>query len=232
MIAKVRELYNKFTARERFLFYSTIAVVIFVMTDFMVLRPIFSNISLLDAEIKAKSQAIQRDLRILSFKDGIYKEYRTYESYLDTGERTQEEIISTLLRKLETVAGANSIQIVNVSPGEIEDKPIYKIYKTTLDFEGDLKNVFSFMNTLEESDNLFQITRYVLAPKSKSGSQMKCNMDMTRILMTAEDMSAFAEEDLSGAEPVPAGPEAPAEEAAAIPPPSDEISSTPQAEPL
>lgn len=231
MIAKVKDLYNKFTPRERFLFYATVGVIIFVITDFIVLRPIFSNISLLDAEIKAKSQAIQRDMRILSFKDGINKEYRTYESYLDTGERTQEEIISSLLRKLETVAAANTIQIVNVSPGEIEDKPIYKIYKTTLDFEGELKNVFTFLSELEESDNLFQITRYVLAPKSKTGIIMKCNMDMTRILMTAEDMTPFAAEGLDGAsEPEPEA--AVSEEAEAPPPPPEAGAVTPEAEPL
>lgn len=231
MIAKVKDLYNKFTPRERFLFYGAVGVIIFVLTDFMVLSPIFSNISLLDAEIKAKSQAIQRDMRILSFKDGINKEYHNYESYLDTGERTQEEIISSLLRKLETVAAANTIQIVNVSPGEIEDKPIYKIYKTTLDFEGELKNVFTFLSALEESDNLFQITRYVLAPKSKTGIMMKCNMDMTRILMTAEDMTPFAAEGLEGS--TETEPEAaPPEEAEAAPPPPEEGSATPEAEPL
>jgi hypothetical protein len=150
---------------------------------------------------------------------------------LDTGERTQEEIISSLLRKLETVAAANTIQIVNVSPGEIEDKPIYKIYKTTLDFEGELKNVFTFLSALEESDNLFQITRYVLAPKSKTGIMMKCNMDMTRILMTAEDMTPFAAEGLEGS--TETEPEAaPPEEAEAAPPPPEEGSATPEAEPL
>lgn len=227
MIAKVKDLYNKLTSRERTLFYCTVGVIVFVLTDFMVLRPIFSNISLLDAEITAKSQSIQRDLRILSFKDGINKEYRNYESYLDTGERTQEEIISSLLRKLETVAAANTIQIVNVSPGEIEDKPIYKIYKTTLDFEGDLKNVFAFLSALEESDNLFQITRYVLAPKSKTGAVMKCNMDMTRILMTAEDMTPFAAEGLEEA----SAPEPEAETAPEPPLPEEGVSS-PEAEPI
>ncbi len=232
MLAKVKDLYNKFTPRERFLFYGTVGVVIFVLTDFMVLSPIFSNISLLDAEIKAKSQAIQRDMRILSFKDGINKEYNNYESYLDTGERTQEEIISSLLRKLETVAAANTIQIVNVSPGEIEDKPIYKIYKTTLDFEGELKNVFTFLSALEESDNLFQITRYVLAPKSKTGVMMKCNMDMTRILMTAEDMTPFSAEGLEGSIEPEIEPESAPAADADIPAASPEGDSMPQPEPI
>ncbi len=229
MIDKVKDLYNKLTPRERALFYGAVGTILFVLTDFIVLSPIFSNISVLDAEIKAKSQAIQRDMRILSFKEGIYHEYKKYEGYLDTGEKTQEEIISTLLRKLETVAAQNSIAIANVSPGEIEEKPIYKLYKTTLDFEGDLHSVFVFMNALEESDNLFQITRYVLAPKSKAGTNMKCNMDITRILMTSEDMAPFAEEGLGTQAPPPSEPQPPAD---ASPPASDAAASNPQAEPI
>ncbi|MBU3759975.1 MAG: hypothetical protein FGM27_08635 [Candidatus Omnitrophica bacterium] len=231
MIAKLRDRVAKFTARERLLFYGASAAVVFVMTDLIVLRPIFSNLELLDAEIKAKSQAIQRDLRILSFKDGIRREYQKYESYLDTGEKTQEEIISSLLRKLESVAKAHDIQIVNVSPGEIEDKPIYKLYKTTLDFEGDLKKVFTFMNDLEESENLFEITRYVLAPKSKTGTVMKCSMDMTRILMTAEDMSAFASEgELEDSGSSQEG--GTLESAPGPPPPAEDETAMPEAEPL
>ncbi len=229
VLDKVKDFYNKLTARERVLFYGTLGTILFVLTDFIVLSPIFSNISVLEAEIKAKSQSIQRDMRILSFKDGIYHEYRKYESYLDTGEKTQEEIISTLLRKLESVAGQNSIAISNVSPGEIEEKPIYKVYKTTLDFEGDLHSVFVFMNALEESDNLFQITRYVLAPKSKAGTNMKCNMDITRILMTSEDMAPFAEEGLDAQSSAPQEPQAPAD---AAPPEPDGAAGNPQAEPI
>jgi hypothetical protein len=115
-------------------------------------------------------------------------------------------------------------------PGELEDKPIYKIYKTTLDFEGVLKDVLVFMNQLEESDNLFQIVRYQMEPKSKAGTQMKCNMDVTRILITEEDMEQFRPEgETAETEPAPVS-ETPAEEAAPSVP-SLETDGTP-AEPI
>lgn len=203
MIEKLKELYKKFSPRERILFYGTIGAFVLMLTDLLVLGPILSQLSVLDAEIRAKAQSIQRDMRILSFKQSIYKEYHNYETYLDTGEKSQDEIIAGLLRKLETIAAQHTITITNVMPGELEDKPIYKIYKTTLDFEGALKDVVLFMNHLEESDNLFQVGRYQMEPKSKTGTQMKCSMDISRILITAEDMEPFREgmeEDAASAE--------------------------------
>jgi len=226
MIDKLKDLYKNFSNRERILFYVTIGALVFMMADLLVLGPVLSQISILDGEIKAKSQAIQRDMRIYSFRESIFKEYHHYESYLDSGDRTQEEIIAKLLRKLETLAAANTITITNVMPGELEDKPIYKIYKTSLNFEGTLKDVVTFMNLLEESDNLFQIGRYQLEPKSKTGTQMKCNMDVSRILITAEDMEAFRDEMEALKE------EMPAQTAAAETPPAMDSEGLPEPEPI
>lgn len=198
---KLREIYSKMSPREKGLFYGAVGALIFMMTDLLVLNPILSEIKVLEAEILAKSQSIQRDMRIISFKDSIVSEYVRYEQHLDSGEKTQEEIIAGLLKKLETVAAQNNIKITNVMPGELEDKPIYKIYKTTLEFEGTLKETLLFMNVLEESDNLFQITRYMIAPKNKSGQSMKTNMDVSRILITAEDISPFVDEESPAAAP-------------------------------
>lgn len=222
---KLKNIYAKMNSREKGLFYGAVGAIILVLTDFMVFHPILSQIKVMEAEIHAKSQSIQRDMRIVSFKDPITNEYRQFEQYLDTGEKTQEEIISTLLKKLENVATQHNIKITNVLPGEIEDKPIYKVYRTTLEFEGPLKDALVFMNELEESDNLFQITRYLLAPKNKSGESMKANMDVSRILITAEDLSAFYEEGMpaGGAEALPS-------DAAAAEAVSEPVSGAPQAD--
>jgi hypothetical protein len=67
MIDKLKDLYKHFKPRERILFYSAAAFFVFMLCDFLVLAPILSHLKVLDTEIKTKSQAIQRDMRILSF---------------------------------------------------------------------------------------------------------------------------------------------------------------------
>ncbi|MCH7472863.1 hypothetical protein IIA79_07930, partial [bacterium] len=137
-------------------------------TDLMILGPVLSHMKVLDSEIRDKSHTVQRDLRIMSFKDKILREYGHYERYLDRGEKTQQEIITTLLGRVEILAIQNEITMVNVSPGEIEEKPIYKIYRTSLEYEGTLPHIISFMDGLETADNLFKVTRFTLDSKGKT----------------------------------------------------------------
>jgi len=193
MVEKIEEIYKKMNAREKLILGIAIFSFIFMLTDLIVLGPVLSKIKVLDSEFESKAQGIERDMRILAFKDSIVAEYSNYESFLDAGDLSHEEIIAGLLQKLENLANRHEIKMTNILPGEIEEKPIYKLYKTTMDFEGSLRNVLIFMNLLEESDNLFQIERYTMKPKNRSGKVITINMDVARILISAEDLGEFIE---------------------------------------
>ena len=77
----------------------------------------------------------------------------------------------------------------------MEEKPNFRVYKTSIDCEGKLGNVLSFINLLEQSDYLFQVEGYTMGPKSKGSDITKCTFDIARILITAENIK-----DLPGAE--------------------------------
>ncbi len=179
----------KLGKRERTLLAGACAVVALVFMDRAVLGPILARMKVLDSEIEVKSQTIKRNLRVLSFWDSIVKEYTKYSSYMDSGEKTREEIIADLLRKIESLANQKSVTISSVTPGDVEDSQIFQEYKTQLECEGALGNVLAFMSLLEESDFLFQIKTYSLLPKSKGSEVVKCRMEMSRMIITAEDIS-------------------------------------------
>lgn len=188
MLDKLKSFYTHLNPRERILFFSACGAFILMLLDLLVFNPVLSHMKILDSEIEGMSQSIQRDLRVISFKNRILHEYFQFEPYLDTGARTQEEIISSLLKKLENLATRNAVKITNVTPGMIEEKPIYKIYKTSFDFEGSLAQVLVFMSLLEGFDNLFQVNQFSIQPKSKSNPDlMRCPLEVSRILITAED---------------------------------------------
>ena len=105
----------------------------------------------------------------------------------------QEEIIAALLKKIETLASQQSVTVTNVRPGDVEDKSNFRIYKTSIDCEGKLGNILSFVNLMEQSDYLFQVERYTMSPKSKGSEITKCTFDIARILITAENI-----DDLQG----------------------------------
>jgi len=185
----VGKFYADLSPLGRGLFVAALICFFMAAMDRLVLGQILSKMKVMDVEIEAKKEEVRRNLRIISFKDRILEEYTGYKDYLDTGEKTQEEIVGALLRKIENFANDQSISILNIRPGDMEENPVFQVYKTGLECEGTLVDLLAFMNHLEESDYLFQITKYSMTPKSKTGEVLKCSMDIERTLITLEEIS-------------------------------------------
>lgn len=184
----IEEIFSKLNPQSRILFIVAVVFVALALMDRLMIGPFTSQMNYMEAESKAKKEDIKRSKRIISFRDGIVEEYSKYSTYLDTGEMTQEEIIAALLKKIETLASQQAVTVTNVRPGDVEDKSNFRIYKTSIDCEGKLGNVLSFVNLMEQSDYLFQVERYTMGPKSKGSEITKCTFDIARILITAENI--------------------------------------------
>ena len=183
MIAK---FYEKLSKRERTLFFGCGAAIFLLLMDSLVLGPILTKLKILDAEIQAKSDTIRRNFRVLSFRESIVKEAKDYSAYFDSGQKTQEETLSDILREIENMASRNSVTISSIRPGDLADSPLSKIYSTTLECEGALKGVLQFMRDLEQSTYLFQVKAYQFAPKTKTGEIIKCSMAIAKNIIIAD----------------------------------------------
>lgn len=203
MIEQFEAFFTKLSKNEKVLFVVAFVGLVIVIMDTLVLGPILSQIKVLDVEIVTKSEMIKRDLRLLTFKDGILTQYADYISYMDSGEKSAEEIISSLLKKIETIAIEKSVGISNQQVGEASQGSIFQEYKTSLQGEGTLLNVLGFMHALEQSDYLFRVTKYNLAPKSKGADVIKFTMDMGRVLVMVDDEASEALKTLQAESPKP-----------------------------
>ncbi len=183
---KIDDLYSKLSPIGKILFVVSIIFVLLALMDRLVLGPILAHLSVLDSQIWTKKESLRRNLRVLSFRDSIMKEYSKYELYLDSGTKTQEEIVSALLKMIETLARQNDIVISSVQPGDVVENPLYKEYLTSIECEGAFANLIAFMDALEASDFLFRILKYQFVPKSKTGEVIKANIDVSRILIQSE----------------------------------------------
>lgn len=188
------EIYAKLSPPGKILFFAALMMFTLALMDRIFVGPILTQMKNMDAEIGTKKEAIKRDWRILSYQRRIYEEYSKYNTYLDSSDKAQEEIIAALLKKIETLAQQQAISIKDIRPGDVEEKPMFQIYKTSIQCEGKLTDVLEFMNLLEQSDYLFEITRYDIAPKSKGADVVKSSMDIARTLITVEkvDLDSLA----------------------------------------
>lgn len=182
----LKDFLAKLSKKEKTLLFVTLGFLSLALLDAFVLGPILSRSHILDAEIQAKEETIKRNLRIISFRDSIEAEYLGYQSYLDSSDKSREEIIGDLLKKIEVIAKDHKIGIVNIQPGDMVENPVFQEYKTSLECEGAFSDILEFMKNLEISEFLFKITKYSMIPKSKGGEVLICTMDISRIFMTEE----------------------------------------------
>ena len=193
---KFGEFFSQRTKGEKTLGFMTAMIVFGALMYGFVIGPILDKINTIDTDISSTRDIIRRDRRILSFKHRIFEEYSKSNSYLDASQKSSEEIVATLLKKIESVSKDHSITIKDIRPGDTEMKPQFKVYKTSMDCEGTLADLLAMMTTLEQSDYLFQITRYTLAPKSKGADILKATFDIARYLIPAEKLDSSALEGL------------------------------------
>jgi len=164
----IEEIFSKLNPHSRILFIVAVVFVALALMDRLMIGPFTSQMKYMEAESKAQKENIRRSKRVVSFREGILDEYSKFSTYLDTGEMTQEEIIAALLKKIETLAGQQSVTVTNVRPGDVEEKSNFRVYKTSIDCEGKLVNVLSFINLLEQSDYMFQVERYTMGLSRKA----------------------------------------------------------------
>ena len=185
----IEEIFSKLSGKSRILFIVAATFLALALMDRLMIGPFTSQMENLEAEGKAQKESLRRSKRVVSFREGILQEYSKYSTYLDTGEMTQEQIVAALLKKIETLAGQQSVTVTNTRPGAVEEKSNFRVYKTSIDCEGKLGNVLSFINLLEQSDYLFQVEGYTMGPKSKGSEITKCTFDISRILIASENIS-------------------------------------------
>ena len=133
MVEQFEAFFAKLSKNEKVLFVVAFIGLVMVIMDTLVLGPILSQIKVLDVDIVTKSEMIKRDLRLLTFKEGILRQYEDYISFMDSGEKSSEEIISSLLKKIETLANEKNVGISNIQPGEASTGSIFQEYKTTIE---------------------------------------------------------------------------------------------------
>jgi len=183
----------KMGTRERIVAAVAVFFVFLTIMDRVVMGPILSQMQVLDLETEEKVQAISRNMRILSYRDSIIKEFNRFAAYWQNEKQSHDEIIAEHLREVETLANYSSIAISRIESGEFEETPLNIEFGVSLDCEGTLGNMLQFMKFITDSNLIFRIDKYMMAPKSKGSDIIKATIFLTRILVMAEEIPSADE---------------------------------------
>jgi type IV pilus assembly protein PilO len=173
---------SRLSKREKLIVYFAIFFASLTVLDRFIINPISHKIKSLDNEIKEKELSIQSNSRILAQKDRILAEANKYSSFL-SGNLSEEEEITSLLKEIEAFASKSSVYLVDIKPASIKNIGSLKKYFINLNCEAQVEQLAEFMYNIESSNKLLTIERYEISPRSKDSSIAKCSMVISKIAM-------------------------------------------------
>lgn len=186
MIKGLSSLISKLSNRERIIFFITIFLIFSLIVNRLILNPALLRIETLDKDISEQKEIIRKSFLMLSRKEEIIAEYDKYIPYFEKVESKSEEPIS-FLKSIENLAKNSSVELLDIKPTSSREGDLTKEYSISLNCEAPMENIFDFLYSVENSDQLLNIEKIHITPKEEGTNIVRCSMDISKVLILAED---------------------------------------------
>ncbi len=183
MINKIVALYQKLSKRERAILLGVFVILGFLVTDRMIIGPVFQKMAALDLQIRDEETTIKKSLHILLRKQQIAAENRQFVVFSVDSQNPEQEM-TVLLKEIENIANRSSVNLLYEKPANTKEDGRIKKYYATLECEAQMAEITSFFHNVENSTKLLQIEKYSIQPKGKQSSIAHCSVTISRTILS------------------------------------------------
>ena len=179
---KITAWLGRMSKREKFLFYGASFVIFIVISDRVVIRPIFGAFRTMDQEARDLKIEIKRSLRVLADKDQIESDRKRYETYVVSAKSAEEEAVG-LLKYIEGLANEAGVNLLYVKPAGEKSEGREKKYYVTLECEAQMVQLVTFFYKVESSNQILKIERFSIQPVSQGSSVVKSGVTIAKTVI-------------------------------------------------
>jgi len=172
----------KFTKREKAFFYIILFLIIIMVLQKFVFKPLSNRLTNLKKEIKQREMSLIKGLRLDRQRDQVLKSYKDYERYLKI-KGSDEEIISEFLREIEKLSRESAISILNIKPQSTNKRKHYKEYTIEISIEASMRDFISFLYNLNNSNLLLKVEKLILTLKDEKTDILKISVLVSGIVL-------------------------------------------------
>ena len=169
----------RMSKREKILFYGASLVVLLVVSDRIVIRPIFSAFRAMNEQARDLKIQIKRSLKILAEKDQIETEIKRYAEYMVKPKSAEEETIG-LLKYVEGLANEAGVNLLYVKPAGEKSEGREKKFYVTLECEAQMAQLLTFFYKVESSKLILKVERFSIQPVSQESSVIKSGVTIAK----------------------------------------------------
>lgn len=161
-----------------------IAVIISVVYFFylIVILPLKKKSDSLDKIIHVKQQTLRKNIAVIQKAEGLGREYDPFlEVFHQAG--TNEQLMSTFLKKVESLAGEHHLYITEIKPNKIKESEYFNYFSINLSFEGKFDDLIHFFYDVQSRPHLFNVGEMRIFRESgpSSPSQVKARCVLNKI---------------------------------------------------
>lgn len=170
--------------KERRIFYIAAALVTLALLDRLFLGPILNHLESLDEQIEQQKISIERDRRILAYKDKIERETEAFSEYFTQRVPDDDVVNAEFLSNIEKMATRSEVNLVKSNPSHLEKSDQVNRYFASVDCEGAFEDVLSFMHTVNSSENLLRVVEFNMTPRrGGEAGEVKASMSIVKLVV-------------------------------------------------
>ncbi len=181
----IQKFISKLSSKEKVLLYVTVGIVCITLFERLFFGPVFNNLADIKNQIKQKKVNIVRNLRILSYEDQIIEKFNLFKKYFVDNPGEDSDINAEFMRTIERLSTNSNIKVVKSNAAEIIKKDRYSEYYANLDCTGTLKNMISFIHSINSTDTLLKVVKLDLTPKRGESEDMTASMTIVKMLISS-----------------------------------------------
>jgi hypothetical protein len=169
--------------KERKIFYITAIIVGLALMDRLFLNPVLGHLASLDKKIADEKSAILRDRKILSFQEKIEKASTVFNKYFSQSVPDDDVVNADFLRLIERLASQSNVSLVKSNPSHTDKGEQVNEYFASVDANGKLQDVMSFMHTVNTTEELLKVTEFNMTPQRGQDNTVKVSMTIVKVIV-------------------------------------------------
>ena len=174
--------FNHLSKRERNIFILTAAVIFTMLADYTVVRPLRRSLASLDNKIKQTETMALHNLRSAAQKPELDKVYRKIQESIQDSRADDEEIRSSMLKDIESLAREHEIYLSEVKPQVSNETPRYKEFSVRMQMECPMEDLMRFLSGLMRTRKLYTVESFRITPHPEDVQKIKTNITVTRVV--------------------------------------------------
>lgn len=182
----IQKIFAKLSDREKKIVIVASIIGAAFLFDLMLLSPSLKRLEMTGQKITTEKAAIKKDLMFLTYEDKVMSDHNALKQYLVEETKSQEQIITAFLTKVEKLASQSGVELPKITPAGQELTDDYLKFFLTLDCSGEYDKVVKFIHDIDSSSDLLRVTKVDLKPRRSDPKFFQATLAVSKMLVPAD----------------------------------------------